>query len=164
MNAYDALPDQARIWIYASDRLLSAEEETQIQTRAATFLSNWTSHQVPVDATFDVLHHCFLIFGANEETSDISGCGIDKSVAFVRELGEITGINFFDRMQIEVMLNNRLGLFHKSDMPSLLAGGMIHESTATFNKMISRKKDMEQFVIPLSEAWFYSSVKPETVR
>jgi hypothetical protein len=159
MNAFEQLPDDARIWIYAADRLLTTEEETQIKQQAEYFLSGWTAHEMPVDATFDILHHCFLVVGVNEQTSDISGCGIDKSFAFMKSLGGSLGIGFFDRMQIELLMNGRIGIFHKSDMKAMLGSGMVTPSTLTFNKMISRKGDMNQFEIPVSEAWFYKAIQ-----
>jgi len=43
--SFDQLPDDSRIWIFQSDRLLSEEEIESINPILNFFISDWTAHQ-----------------------------------------------------------------------------------------------------------------------
>lgn len=164
MDSFQKFPDNARIWVYASNRILNQEEEAQITRSAASFLSSWTAHDIPVDATVDLLHHCFVVIAANVDTSDISGCGIDKSVAFIKALGQEMNLDFFDRMQIEVMIDQHPVIGHKKDIAQWVLEGKVNADTLTFNKTIIHKKDfVNGFQIPVSSSWFSGVLKPVSI-
>ena len=164
MDSFNKLPNDSRVWVYASNRMLSAPEVETITEKANQFISKWTAHDIPVDATFDLLDNTFLLFAANEHTSDISGCGIDKSVAFVKSLGAELNLDFFNRLQIEININGKVGIYTKSEVQTLFDTGEITAETITYNKMVSRKNEFDsKFRIPLTDSWFYSSLKQVSV-
>jgi hypothetical protein len=91
------MPDDARIWIYQADRFLTEVEIVRIKTEITSFLATWSSHGAQMDSSFEVLHHRVLIIAVNESQALASGCGIDKSVNFVKQLGSEMGLDFFNR-------------------------------------------------------------------
>ncbi len=164
MYSFEHFPDHARLWIYAADRILTQSEQELINNKASRFLEQWTAHEIPVDAIFGIQYDCFLLLMVNEETSDISGCGIDKSVAFMKSLGAELHVDFFNRFQIEYRENGAIQICSKSAFEELYQSGTIDEQTITFNKTITRKSDfIQKFEIPVKESWLYPSLKKVTV-
>jgi len=54
---FDQLPDDSRIWIFQSDRLLSEEDIEAINPILNYFISDWTAHQQTLRASFTFLHN-----------------------------------------------------------------------------------------------------------
>lgn len=94
------LPEDARVWIYGSDRPLTAEEEVTILQRMHHFLDDWTSHGRDVAGDAAVLRRRFLIIGAHIPSGDISGCGIDKSSRVVAALAEELGLEWTSALHV----------------------------------------------------------------
>lgn len=100
MMRLNEMPDEARVWLYQADRFLSADEVAHINTRSNDFLANWTSHGTAMDAAIGIVHNRILVVAADEQKSNASGCGIDKSVRFVQELSATLGVDFFQRTTV----------------------------------------------------------------
>lgn len=159
MNLFQSFPDDARVWIYASDRILTEAEQQTLREAAQKFMASWTSHERPMDAAFEIVHDTFLILVLNEQQFTASGCGIDKSVAFFKEAEKMLGINLFNRLQIEILSNEKLIITNKKQIAEMITTGAIESKTITFNKQITSLGEWKkQFQIPLNEAWFWNSV------
>lgn len=162
MNNYNHFPDDARVWVYASNRLLHADEQEQITAAASNFISKWTSHERKMDASFLLAENCFLILTLDESTSAASGCGIDKSVAFFKELEKQFGLVLFNRLQIELLTPDGLIITDKAGASSLLAAGKITPETITFNKLVTTVSQFKNnFNIPVSQSWFYPMISKQ---
>jgi hypothetical protein len=103
MRKISEMPDNARVWLYQASRYLSESEIDMLQTEVSSFLSEWTSHGVSMDAAFEIAHNRILVIAADE--SKASGCGIDKSVKCIQDLGNRLGIDFFQRTVVLFMKN-----------------------------------------------------------
>jgi hypothetical protein len=103
MRKMSEMPDNARVWLYQASRYLSESEVNMLQTEVSSFLSEWTSHGVSMDAAFEIAHNRILVIAADE--SKASGCGIDKSVKCIQDLGNRLGIDFFQRTVVLYMKN-----------------------------------------------------------
>ena len=77
-----SLPDEARVWLFASNRALSADEQTAALAQTRSFLREWTSHGRPVSGEVGLHHERVLVVGAHlaesELNAGVSGCGIDS--------------------------------------------------------------------------------------
>lgn len=161
MNAFDQMPDNAMVWIYAANRKLLPQEQDLIRGRVGSFMQTWTAHDMPVKSASAILHDVFVVLMADPQASEISGCGIDKSLAFFKSLTAETGIDFFNRMSIELLTSNGLIICDKAGAAEMLRAGTIDETTTTFDKTLTQKQAFdERFMIPLSQSWFYRSIKP----
>ncbi len=92
--------DEARIWIYQSNRFLTQEEVAIIKQQGKEFVTQWQSHGAAMDASIDVLHNRLIILAADEDQAMASGCGIDESVQFIKKLGQQLHLDFFQRTQV----------------------------------------------------------------
>ncbi|MFA6262435.1 MAG: hypothetical protein WC760_13285 [Bacteroidia bacterium] len=161
MNAFDQMPDNAMVWIYAANRKLLSQEQDLIRNRVDTFMQTWTAHDMPVKSASAILHDVFVVLMADPQASEISGCGIDKSLAFFKSLTAETGIDFFNRMSIELLTLDGLIICDKAGAAAMLQAGTIDETTLTFDKTLTQKHAFDtRFTIPLTQSWFYRYIKP----
>jgi len=161
---FSQMPPNAKVWIYASDKIISHEQLIIINDMAIPFIQNWTAHQNQLKAEFAVLYNCFLIFMVDEGFNEISGCGIDKSVNLVKDIEKQTNLNLFNRLKIQIIKNNEVTIFNKTDIISKIENGETNSFTKTFNNQITTKSDFDNnWIIPLEQAWFFPKIKTQLV-
>jgi hypothetical protein len=90
----------SRVWVYQSDRKLTADEAVQIQMHMDNFTRSWTAHNNQLKAKAEIRYNRFLVLIVDESQAGASGCSIDKSVNFMKQLEQEFGINLFDRFNL----------------------------------------------------------------
>ncbi|HKK20147.1 MAG TPA: ABC transporter ATPase, partial [candidate division Zixibacteria bacterium] len=96
MKSYRDLKDSARVWVYQAARPISDAECDEIRDRGKDFVASWAAHGQMLDAAVEVFHGRFVILFADEQQAKASGCSIDRSVGFIRELEGDLGISLLD--------------------------------------------------------------------
>ncbi|MFN8277874.1 MAG: hypothetical protein U0T84_10335 [Chitinophagales bacterium] len=152
-------PEESRVWIYAANRELSAQEESMINSRLADFAAGWQSHGEPVHAKATVYLNRFLLFVA-APTVAMGGCSIDKSVQLVQQLTQTTGINFFDRMFTWVLVagvdagEKQWKGFDRNALQEAINNGEVSADTVVFNPLVSTLGELrkQRFVL-IKNAW-----------
>lgn len=153
---FQLLSDNARVWIYAASERISPNQAAAIQHKLDSFTSSWTSHQNQLLASAQLLHNHFVVFMVDESEHEISGCGIDKSVGVVRELVEMTGIDFFNRLSIFLFVDGNVEKSSKLGIAEKLNQGLIDENTLYFDNLVSDKKGfLQSWLKPIHESWFF---------
>jgi hypothetical protein len=150
-----AISPKAKVWIYLSPRALSAEEQTWLQAQAQAFVQQWTSHQQALLAHAQVLESRFLVLAVDEAQAQASGCSIDKSVAFVRQMGQALGIDFFDRLCFAYRnAQGQICTVSSADFAQLYQKGEITDQTIVFNTLVNTVEALQtQLEVPLAQSW-----------
>lgn len=163
--SFNQLPDEARVWIYASAAPLTQAQQDQITSQAIEFTQQWTAHQMPLKSSFTIVDDVFLIFGVDVAHHDISGCGIDKSVHLVQQWEQQMGLTLFNRMQVEYKLaNGSVAITNKQGISTALLEQQINEHTLVADKTITTMGVFKkQFYIPLAQSWVYKQLMPQTI-
>jgi len=94
--AFDQLPDDARVWVFAASRPLTPAEGATLTDRVDAFLARWNAHGSPVVGGRDLRHGRFLVVSADERATGVSGCSIDSLYGALRELEREFGITLLD--------------------------------------------------------------------
>jgi len=89
--SFDALPDDARVWVFASGAPLGAEAEGELLTAVDTFLAQWKAHGAPLTVGRDWSEHRFLTIGVDISQEAASGCSIDGLFRVLRGLESTVG-------------------------------------------------------------------------
>jgi len=155
-NQFENMHPESRIWIYQSNRSLEAAEIEKIQADLDAFTKQWASHSRQLKASARVINKHFLVLAADETQADASGCSIDSSVQFVKQLGAKYNLNLFDRMtfayadnetgEVELCSNINFGEKYKQ--------GEISDDTKVFDTLVKTKADLDKsFLKPLKESW-----------
>ncbi|NNE70015.1 MAG: hypothetical protein HKN29_06585 [Rhodothermales bacterium] len=125
-----ALPREARLWLYVSSRALTPDESGRLNEMMDAFVSDWSSHGRPVLGATDFAEGRILGIGALVPAADISGCGIDKSVHRLEELGREMGIEWLAGLSIAFRdTSGAIQVVSRPAFRKLIASGEVDAST-----------------------------------
>ena len=99
---FDGFSDESRVWLYTANRAITPTEAPFVQENLEHFASSWKAHSTPLKAKACLLHEYTIAFVVDQSTANASGCSVDSSVRFVKELGKELNIDFFNRLNVVV--------------------------------------------------------------
>lgn len=151
----DSMSDDSRVWVYQANRILTAEEVAFIISKASVFTASWASHGSKLTARCNVLYNLFIVFVVDESLHEASGCSIDKSVNFIKELQQELGVDFFNPTLLAIQ--------SEAHQPELVPLALVKDKLATlslgnktllFNNLVS---DLGAFktswLVPAESSW-----------
>jgi len=146
---------EARIWIYQSGREFVGAEVEKINEHLKQFAEKWVSHQQQLIAHGEVLHGRFIVLMVDDvQGNGASGCSIDTSVKFIQELGKAYNTDLFNRLEFAYFEEGTVKVVHKTELPDLLANGVITEKTLFFDNLVKNKGELkERWMVPLKDSW-----------
>jgi hypothetical protein len=153
---FDRLPDDARLWVFAASRPLDDAERAHLLSRVDAFLAEWTAHGHPVVGGRELRHGRFLLVGADERATGVSGCSID---ALYRALGELEGeLGVGLRDPSAVYFRDGTGNIRSATRPEfreLARQGGVTPDTIVFDNTAATVGRVRQgaWETPLSSAW-----------
>jgi hypothetical protein len=151
--------EQNRIWIYQMDRVVTSEESQTILEKCQGFCDGWNAHGTSLDAKVFVKHNTFIILSVNEKEALASGCSIDSSVQFLRELATEHSLELFDRLTIAFLLNDNIQFIPSKSLNEAYEKGMVNESSLAFNNTILAENELDtNWLIPLSDHWSFRMI------
>ncbi|MGB2128964.1 MAG: ABC transporter ATPase [Flavicella sp.] len=151
---YQTLPASSRIWIYQSDRVFSEEEVKFISMKAVEFIDAWTRHGDHLKGSFTIKYNQFLVLSVDESFANASGCSIDASVRFIKQLEEILSVDMMNKLNTcyrdgELIKTLSLSAFQKE-----VNENRITEKTIVFNNMVQTKEAFEsQWEVMAKDSW-----------
>lgn len=153
-TAYKNIPDDARVWIYQSDRAFTNQEVALISDKAIAFINSWTRHGDNLKGSFTIKYNQFLVLTVDESFNTVSGCSIDSSVRFVKELEQEFQIDLMNKMNVSFKDGDTINLLKLPDFQRFVASKKITENTVVFNNMVATKKDFEHYwEVPAKQSW-----------
>jgi hypothetical protein len=156
---FNNLPGHSRIWIYQSGRELSEAEVNEIKKLAEHFVGEWTAHQQTLHAGFEIFHRIFLVLAVDENRNDASGCSIDKSVHFIRQLETQYKISLFDRFNVAFRKGEKVLVKSLNDFLKMFKDEKLTDNLHVFNNLLDTKADLHtKWEIPLKESWVISKL------
>src|SRR5687768_9174330 len=88
---FSALPSNARVWVFASDKPLTGADADALLTEVDRFLAQWQAHGAPLRSACDWRDDRFLAIGVDPTAEQASGCSIDGLFRGLRELERSLG-------------------------------------------------------------------------
>ncbi|NVJ62752.1 MAG: ABC transporter ATPase [Flavobacteriaceae bacterium] len=156
---FNDLADDARIWIYQSNRSLTDQEQEEINTDLKTFLEQWTAHGKDLKAGFELKYKRFIIIGLDAQTQ-ASGCSIDASVHFIQELEKKYEIDLLDRMNVSFKQGDFIAYKTLKDFKVMAKNKSVSKNTVVFNNLVATKAEyLDHWEVPASESWHSNFVK-----
>ena len=151
---YTSLPDTTRVWIYQSNRPFSEEEIRVIDPAIQRFTDQWVSHNRDLKAFGKVFHEQFIVLMVDESHAGASGCSIDKSVYFIKQIEQAVGVDLFDRMTFTYQEEGKKYSVPRAEFARLYQEGKINDQTLVFDNLVNNKGDFETaWIKPLGESW-----------
>lgn len=148
------IPDTSRVWIYQSTRPFTAGEAIEINESISNFVQQWTSHKAGVRGDGQLIYTRFVVLMADENFEKPSGCSIDSSVRFIKELEQRYNTSFFDRWNIAYVKDGEVLSCSKEELPTLLENGILTDDTIVFNNLVQTKAEMlTKWQVPYKDSW-----------
>ena len=146
--------EQSRVWIYQSDKELYDEQAKQLLNQLNDFTTEWTAHNHQLKAKAEVRYNRFLILIVDESQAGASGCSIDKSVNFMKQVGEQYNINLLDRFNLAYRDGEEVLSAPRHDFEEMLKQKNITTDTIVFNNMIQNLNELQtKWEVPFKDSW-----------
>ena len=153
-------PDTAKVWIYQASRALTPDENQLLSTKAKAFASGWTAHKMALQADAAVVSNLLLLLIVDENQASVSGCSIDSSVHFVKEIGVELGVDFFNRLNVAYLLNEQVHVVHFQTLIEQIKSGAINATEIRiFNNLVGNVAELKsKWLVPVGESWIARSL------
>ncbi|NCD70825.1 ABC transporter ATPase [Mucilaginibacter agri] len=147
--------ENSRVWIYQADRELSNNEVTELQQQLNSFTQSWTAHNNQLKAAAEIRYNRFIILVVDESQAGASGCSIDKSVNFMKQVEQHYNINLFDRFNLAYRSSNGALLSApRAQFEELIKQGAINQDTIVFNNLVQTLADLDtKWEVPFKNSW-----------
>jgi hypothetical protein len=150
----EQLPSAARVWIYQANTSLEQPTQKYILERTKAFIDSWDSHGRSLKGSAAIYYNYFLVMAVDETYAGVSGCSIDKSVHFLKELSQESGIDFFDRSRQAFIQNGDIVVENFRDLKTHINAGMIKKDTLTFDNTVTTLEEFySSWQVPAGESW-----------
>jgi hypothetical protein len=144
----------SRVWVYQADRKLTEAEALQAQVLLDNFTTGWTAHNNQLLAKAEIRYNRFLILFVDESQAGASGCSIDKSVNFMKQLEQHFGINLFDRFNLAYRDGEEILSVPRHQFEDLLKAGKINTETIVFNNLAQNITELQtKWEVPFKDSW-----------
>lgn len=145
-----AISDTDRIWIYQADRFLTEQEVKIAQKELDDFTKLWTAHQHQLNAKAFVAFDLFVIIAVDENAYPATGCSIDKSVAFIKQLGEKLHTDLLQRTNLAWIEDNQIQISRLDSLGEV----SLHEGTLIFNNLVTNGHELKNnWIVRVSDSW-----------
>jgi len=151
---FNNLPQDARVWIYQSNREFSDREVVQISEKIETFMATWKRHGDDLKTSYIIKYNQFIVLGVDESLNDVSGCSIDSSVHFVQELEKEFGVDLMNKMNTAFRIGENINIVSLADFQKFVKGNKITPETIVFNNMIQSKVEFDtSWEVSANKSW-----------
>lgn len=147
--------DKAHVWFYFAPGTLSNIQIEQFEFQRNEFLRSWNTHGKPNAGDVFLLERRLIIIVGENGVEGISGCSIDKSVAWIKSLSLEWGMDLMDRNW--VMFEKLPGVIEFSRLNLFWALRKAHEVTddsLIFDTSLQTLGQLRrEFKKPFSQSW-----------
>jgi len=152
---FDALPADARLWIFAANRSLGQTERREVLRAVDDFLDEWTAHGIPLAAGRDLRYDQFLLIGVDERRAGASGCSVDALVRRLREVHVRMDVDFLDNAPVLFRTGNGIERVSRDDFAARVAAGAVTLDTVVFDNSLSQVGDVRlgRWETPAGRTW-----------
>lgn len=146
--------ENSRVWIYQADRKLNDTETLQLQQQLNSFTQSWTAHNNALKAGAEIRYNRFIVLMVDESQAGASGCSIDKSVNFMKQVEQHYNINLFDRFNLAYRDGEEVLSAPRAQFEALIKEGTINQDTIVFNNLIQTLAELEtKWEVPFKNSW-----------
>ena len=151
---FENLPEEARVWIYQSDRKFSEEELAELGAALQTFIEGWAAHGTGLEASYQIKYDRFIILAVNQESQSATGCSIDASVHFIQELEKKYNVSLLDKMNVTFKTGEHIAHKPLKDFKRMAKEKAVSANTIVFNNLVNTIGELQDFwEVPASESW-----------
>lgn len=103
--------EYSQVWIYYAPIHFEKKQLDTINQYLNIFLNQWNAHKVALEAVGMVLYNHCIVLSVNKRNAQASGCSVDASVRFIKDLGIKIQVDFFRRDLFFALENDVINSF-----------------------------------------------------
>lgn len=151
----ESLPDDARVWIFGSERDLTEDERSALLADVDRFLAEWAAHGTPLTCARDWRHDRFLAIAVDQHAAHASGCSIDGLYRSLRALEPQLGTTLLGGGRVFYRAaNGGIQCVRRAEFAELAERGEVDLETAVFDLAVSTLAGWRaRFELPAGQAW-----------
>jgi hypothetical protein len=152
---FSALPGNARIWIFGSDKPIKGAPADSLLAEVDAYLDQWKAHGFPLKAAREWRDDRFLIIGIDPTAEQASGCSIDGLFRALQQLQTSIGAQLVGGGRVFYRdASGSAQAVPREEFASLAGAGKIAPTTPVFDTSITQLDTWKQrFEKPMSESW-----------
>lgn len=153
---WEGLSDSARVWVYTASRPLSNTEIAALSNLLNVFVADWAAHGKSLEAGWSLeVDNRVLVLAVDESAHGASGCSIDASVAFLKNVAaEFGDLDWFDR---HIIMYQNEGEWQEARLHhfwALRKAGQIQPHTPLCDTLATNLGEWRRHSIrPFAESW-----------
>ncbi len=153
--AFDQMPSDARLWIFAADQPLDEPSRARLLDVVDGFLDGWRAHGLPLTAARDWRYDRFLLVAVDEAPAGASGCSIDEMVRRIEDLERAMGVVLLDHGPVLFRRHDRIERLARPEFAALARAGEVSPDTIVFNNTVTRVGQLRdgQWETPARASW-----------
>jgi hypothetical protein len=152
--SFDALPDSARVWVFASDRALAGAPADTLLAAVDRFLADWKAHGVPLRCARDWREEHFLAIGVDINAENASGCSIDGLFRTLQSLQREIGAQLVGGGRVFYRVNGAVEMSNREEFAGRAKTGEVANDTPVFDTSITDAGAWRsRFEQPASAGW-----------
>ena len=140
---FEQLPTDARLWIFAAERALNADEGERVLSETDAFIAEWSAHGVPLTAGRELRYGQFVLVGVDERAAGVSGCSVDALVRRMQRLGDVLGVELVNNAPVLYREGEMIHRVSRERFAELAASGTVSPNTRVFDNTLTRVGDLE---------------------
>jgi hypothetical protein len=153
-NGLNSLADNAKAWVYTSEKEFTEADINAITELSNVFLSQWDSHGKLVKGTIQIIENRFIAIFADSEGDDMCGRAQDASVRLIKELQQVIGKQLMNRMLIAFDTTEGIGVLSMNDLRTKIKQGEVSEDISFYNGLITSKSEfLTSWKTPIKGSW-----------
>jgi len=149
------LPDDARVWVFASASELATPGSNRLLEAVDDFLTAWNAHGSPLVCARDWRDDRFLAVGVDQSTAGASGCSIDGLFRTFARLEPELGTKLLGSARVFYRdATGQVQVVSRSMFGELAKAGTVSAETPVFDtSLTSAAAWREEFERPARQSW-----------
>ena len=151
---FESLPNNARVWVYQSNREFTESESKMIQGKLEIFVNKWQRHGKDLSASYAIKYNQFIVLAVDENVIEVSGCSIDSSVRTIKLIEEEFNLDLMNKLNVAFRIGENINTVFTIDFQNYLKAGKINSETIVFNNMVQSKEEfLLNWEVPIHKSW-----------
>ncbi len=153
--SFESLPKNSRIWIFPSSKEIDFRTKMKIRERLVKFISDWTSHNKKIQASFELPYNRFIVIALNQNLQNASGCSIDALMNLIQIFEKEFNLILLDRMNVLFRdKTKKIEYLTLKDFIKMVKSKSINSKTIVFNNLVVNKEEyMKSWEVPALNSW-----------
>jgi hypothetical protein len=151
---FESLPNDARVWVFASDHALSGAVADTLLASVDRFLSEWKAHGVPLRCARDWRDGRFLAIGVDVNAENASGCSIDGLFRTLQELEREIGTRLVGGGRVFYRTRAGIETSSREQIAERVTRGEVMRETPVFDTSVTAAEAWRtRFEQPAGRSW-----------